>query len=443
MWVCHVARRVLISIGGKMIRPRWRRRPGVVPLFSLLAAVGCGDSPVTTNDPVATEIVSGDEQNRLPSTVLVEDLTLRAVDASGGPVRASGLLVTWTVTLGGGVLETADAITDADGEARAQWKLGSELGDQAVVATVEGTSSVTFAARSVEAGPIVFSSNRLLTAADNGAYNLYAMNADGTDVVRLTNNIQPTGFFVLDIQDRHPTWSPDGSMILFSRRDSTGLRQARLLDMLTLEDSPLPIDILGGQLFDWSPSGELIVGIDRLSGACGIWTMEPDGAEKTPRGPSICEVNAPDWSPDGSLIAFESEEGLSCPDGSGTCPFAIWTMEPDGTNRTRVSEAQARYPQWLPDGQHIVYGSRPYPRGSTEATISLLDLESGESTVVWVPDGSPAWAFPGDVSPDGRYVIIEVLRPFLVEVYVLDLDTKQASILTNFPDSDKDPAWRR
>jgi len=48
---------------------------------------------------------------------------------------------------------------------------------------------------------------------EDGNGEIYVMNADGTDSVRLTEN---------DAHDWGPAWSPDGSRIVFTRGADTG-----------------------------------------------------------------------------------------------------------------------------------------------------------------------------------------------------------------------------
>ena len=61
---------------------------------------------------------------------------------------------------------------------------------------------------------------------------------------------------------------------------------------------------------------------------------------------------APDFSPDGSKIAFES-------DRTGT--VEIWTCKKDGSDLMRLTNFGAAQftgpPRWSPDGQKIAFGS--------------------------------------------------------------------------------------
>src|SRR2546430_1193376 len=66
-----------------------------------------------------------------------------------------------------------------------------------------GTSTPTLRAN----GKIAFTSDR------DGNREIYVMNADGTNQVRLTNN---------PVVDDHPTWSPDGTKIAFVSQRASG-----------------------------------------------------------------------------------------------------------------------------------------------------------------------------------------------------------------------------
>ena len=65
-------------------------------------------------------------------------------------------------------------------------------------------------------GKLTFASNR------DGNYEIYTMNADGSNQTRLTNNSEG---------DFRPAWSPDGSKIAFdSQRETNGPVQIYIMD---------------------------------------------------------------------------------------------------------------------------------------------------------------------------------------------------------------------
>lgn len=101
------------------------------------------------------------------------------------------------------------------------------------------------------------------------------------------------GFTNPDVSD--PAWSADGSLIAFCRFGRHGLR---------------------------------------------IWVVGVDGSGLTRLSPHDTFECAPDWSPDGTKIAFASpREG------------GLWVMDPDGSNRVAIVEqGSINAPSWSPDG---------------------------------------------------------------------------------------------
>lgn len=109
-------------------------------------------------------------------------------------------------------------------------------------------------------------------------WDIYVMNADGSNVRNLTNS--PT-------VDLAPVWSPDGTQILFrSRRDivrqgpsdqpdeiyvmnADGSIAMRLTDDLNIDQSPI-----------WSPDGRFVAftSIDEEAETTGLVVMNPDGS---------------------------------------------------------------------------------------------------------------------------------------------------------------------
>jgi dipeptidyl aminopeptidase/acylaminoacyl peptidase len=84
-----------------------------------------------------------------------------------------------------------------------------------------------------------------------------------------------------------------------------------------------------------------------------IWRQELtiEGTAAHPAVPliaSTAEDMSPDYSPDGTRIAFHSER-------SGTA--TIWTCASDGTQCVQVTEMQSGSPRWSPDSRHIAFDS--------------------------------------------------------------------------------------
>src|SRR5215217_5137276 len=90
-------------------------------------------------------------------------------------------------------------------------------------------------------------------------------------------------------------------------------------------------------------------------------TMQPDV------GQGIEEYGSPDWSPEGSKIAYVANSGQ------------IWTMNAsDGSNKTRI--AYGFQPSWSPDGTKLAFA---YPVYSTELAghreIFVQNLSAGSA----------------------------------------------------------------
>jgi hypothetical protein len=113
----------------------------------LMACVGltaCASDPPSApaGPPAVLERVSGDGQSAAPGAALARPLIARLVDADGHPVRRAE--VRWEASAG--AVTPAVSTTDANGETKAVWQLGTEAGMQRATATAEGLPPVVFAA---------------------------------------------------------------------------------------------------------------------------------------------------------------------------------------------------------------------------------------------------------------------------------------------------------
>ena len=173
---------------------------------------------------------------------------------------------------------------------------------------------------------------------------IYVMNADGSDahVITRAPEIGPT----LD-------WSPDGGRIVFEGPGPEGASGGWDIYVVNADGSGLR-NITNDPAVDldpqWSPDGSQIVFRSRRSSPPDteispnnspdeIYVMAPDGSNVTRLTNDRVIDQDPVWSPDGSLIAFDRQEGES----------SIWTMRPDGTGLAPVSGTRGGFrPAWQP-----------------------------------------------------------------------------------------------
>ena len=128
----------------------------------------------------------------------------------------------------------------------------------------------------------------------DGNPEIYVMNANGTEMVRLTNDPGKDGF---------PTWSPDGSRIAF-QSDQDGNFEVYVMDadgsnLVRLTDDPA-----GDGFPDWSPDGSSIAFASDRDGNFEIYVMDADGGNPIRITSDPAANGKPVWSPDGSRLGI-------------------------------------------------------------------------------------------------------------------------------------------
>jgi Tol biopolymer transport system component len=157
----------------------------------------------------------------------------------------------------------------------------------------------------------------------------------------------------------YPAWSPDGRSIVFIHIDDFDASenpinaQVWVMNADGSNEHALTTDTLPkDQVPDWSPDGSLIAYASGAADSEGIWVMNADGSKPhqvsgcLPVEASPCKAGddfGPVWSPDGTGIAF-----LRAFQATGTADRPIYTMNADGSHQVRVSQETilAAVPAW-------------------------------------------------------------------------------------------------
>ena len=248
----------------------------------------------------------------------------------------------------------------------------------------------------------------VLAAATNGQIafssggDIIVVEPDGTGRRTLISGASETGGL---------EYSPDGRRLAYWSRPRAGAPW----DLIVVDsDGANPVTIASG-IADatsdpsWSPDGGSVAYSARTPGAkgtpCQVWNGEfctsriyraaIDGSGVRQIGDPALDARAPDWSPDGSTIAFG---------GGGAAPTVgvqLFVMDADGSNVRQLSDvvgsdwAFVRV-DWSHDGTKIV-GQAGAADDITNWDIWVINADgSGETNVGAYPQGIdeviPSWA---------------------------------------------------
>ncbi len=268
------------------------------------------------------------------------------------------------------------------------------------------------------------------TSEQDGNPEIYAMNADGTGPVRLTNNTAG---------DYAPAWSPDGAKIAFNS-DRDGKHEVYVMNADGSGQTNLTNNAANDYYPDWSPDGMKIAFTSERDGNPEIYVMNADGSAQTRLTNNMALDEAPAWSPDGRKIAFDSDR-----DGDSE----IYVMNANGSGQTRLTNntpAFDHYPDWSPDGAKIAFGSNRVGPGSYGPDVYVMDAVDGDGdgngdnlirlTFDLIDDDTPAW------SPDGTKIAFRSDRVGPLQVYVMNVDGSGQTNLTGDSSQNYGPHWQ-
>ncbi len=292
---------------------------------------------------------------------------------------------------------------------------------------------------------------------------IYTMNADGSDLTKLTEGTLPI-------------WSPDGRIAFIrggpglmhlaqptevvSRATSFYVMSADGSGIEKVYEAPPDVPIRDAE---WSPDGTKIAGEATLRGNTDIFVVDLTLRTAIRLTDDPTQDTSPTWSPDGTMIAFQTGRWMGNSSFGEVGHSEIAVMNADGSDVRRITAdcADDYDPTWLANDSIVrslpVTGSAARPNlGESHipnpvdilvdgqvgnfSDLFAMDPETGvltNLTADYASQGTPAWspdhsqiAFSGDVDELGNY-----------DIYVMNADGSDIRRITSGPEGDGRPSW--
>jgi Tol biopolymer transport system component len=282
-------------------------------------------------------------------------------------------------------------------------------------------------------GRIVFASK----PDDN--YEIYVMNADGTDQRRLTNNPR---------EDGRSAWSPDCRQIAFDS-DRSGHFDIYVMNsggsnvrrLTTKGDNGYPA---------WSPapmgggaSGARIA-FSRYDPGSDIYVINTDGANQqrltqTGVGGVDMDIFDPGWSPDGTQMVCVVDSNPA-PSDEESAIYVLNVQDTRGAGRAHLRPLPRAgnlndNPTWSPKGSQIAFSAEvDGHRGIYVVNADGTNLRRLTQTKDY-DEFAPAW------SPDGTQIVYQANPDGNWDIYIMNADGTGRRRLTTDTANDVDPDW--
>lgn len=252
----------------------------------------------------------------------------------------------------------------------------------------------------------------------DGAKLLYIAEADDkAGELRIVDTKTKATRALLTVEESaaYPRFSPDGKWIVLQHRIAGNAEICVISvdggDVRNLTNNPAR-DIQPS----WSPDGSKIVFTSNREGnydVFSIYTMNSDGSNVHRIYYSYAISSFPAWSPDGQTIVFGNDK-----EDSRTGNFELFSIEPETTNPERRLTVRRKYdiqPAFSPDGRRIAFAS------NTDGNYEIYVMNADGSAPVRITrdaaeDSAPAW------SPDGKRIIFSSDRGGKLAIHEAAID---------------------
>ncbi len=267
----------------------------------------------------------------------------------------------------------------------------------------------------------------------SGNSDVWVMASDGTNLINLTaSNLGA---------DRNPKWSSSGKYLAYVAEDPSRINSnVWIIEPNGSNPAKLTLDRnYVHAVLTWSPDDLFIAATvtvvdpevkdfaditqDSQVHINGFEVIPVDGSEIISLAPNQ-HISRLLWSPQGNTIAFSTYEF-----DAGSVDTDIWIVQPDGSGMTNLTEDNPLADSacvWSPDGRYLAFASVRNSRGDLyslrieDSTLTNLTPDFGGYFLI----GNPTW------SPDGQKIAFSLDNGNGPDIWVINADGSNPVNLT-------------
>jgi dipeptidyl aminopeptidase/acylaminoacyl peptidase len=333
------------------------------------------------------------QQSPAPRPVTVDDL-LAVQEAREPQITPDGQFIAFTVN--------SNSLKEDKAESRI-WMIPTAGGD-AIPLTAESDSS-SHPRWSPDGKYLAFLSSRKDADGNDGKTQVYLLNRLGGEAQRVTDAAQ-------DVDDVE--WAPDSKQLVLILRDASpeeleaAAKKGKDGDTGDKKSKTQPPWVIDRLQFKSDNVGYL----DRRRTHLYVFDLATKSQRQVSSGDF--DDSAPAWSPDGKLLAFESNRTMPDPDRSYNSD--IWVVSADnsnqGANPVQVTNfpGSKHHPAWSPDSKWLTYEATTdlklfyygtyhvavSPAGGGEAKILTKSFDRIATLPRFAPDGKSIYFIADD-----------------------------------------------